>query len=405
MFAVQVDSVVCPPNSDGDIVAIPNADGNACICEIGYARVDGVCTSCQPGSQPRVDRERGCEQCLYYPGTVSGDGSACVACAVGLKPMSDFTACIPCQANTYYDLLSGTCLACTAGMELNPDVAATDPCVQCNPQSAGLTGTCTVCESGKQPREDTTPPRTQCEVCPAGFAGLDGVCTLCPAGKHADSRGQSCEICLPGRYRDAELVSTCVKCPEGMTSDAQSVTEADCRCPKNEYDVLNVDGNVAPIFCWPTGVEGSFKTIDENKISLSDWQGVEFSVAEGTTVQRCMKCPGCVSCDFEYKGVDEKGEPAKREPPWPEDYRGKPYTQVGWAVYDPIGVPATLEPGVSALALTRGGMVDNPGVEGEILARNVFACPFNTVCQDELEYRNFTKDHRLCTVGYLLRGI
>jgi hypothetical protein len=408
MPEVEVSAVECEPNSDGAIVSVANEDGNACICATGYARVEGECRSCLPGTQPREDRERGCDQCLYHPGTVSSDGSACDNCNVGLKPNGDYTECIPCEDNKYYDFNENTCKFCDAGMKLNPDETSTQPCVACDAQSAGLTGICTVCDSGKQPRMDTDPPRTQCGDCPAGTAGENGVCELCPPGKHADSRGTACELCLPGRYRNDEAQNTCSKCPDGMISDASSRFLSDCRCPKGEYDVLNDRHEVAPIFCWPTGVEGSFKTIDENKVSLSDWASIELSVNEGFApiqVQRCVKCPGCVVCDFEYKGIieegEDRGEPAQRVPPWPEEYRGQPYTQEGWAVYDTglLGQPS-LPPKTSALSLTRGTPIDNPGKDETILARNVFKCPFGTVCRDELEYRNTTGEQRLCEIGY-----
>lgn len=409
MFDVEVQPVQCEPNSNGDIVSIANDYGTACVCALGYARVEGECRVCSPGTQPRENRERGCEQCLYYPGTVSVDGRSCETCMVGLRPNGDYTDCIPCGENKYYNFEDNTCKSCSAGMQLNPDVESTQPCVACDSQSAGLTGVCTNCESGKQPKLDTDPPQTSCEECPDGTAGERGRCDLCPAGKHPDSRNTGCELCLPGRYRNDEPLDICTECPEGMISDASSRFIGDCRCPAGEYDVLNANNEIAPIVCWPNGVEGPWKLVKENQASLPDWQGIEISMEAGVVplqVQRCVRCPACTVCDFEYKGFTEAGEPAIREPPWPEEYRGKPYIQEGWAAYDTDVAPpgAKLPRNTPALSLSIGsplvGFVGSDGEDRMITARNVFGCPFGTVCRDELEYRNTTGEQRLCKTGY-----
>jgi len=119
-------------------------------------------------------------------------------------------------------------------------------------------------------------------------------------------------------------------------------------------------------------------------------------------VQRCVRCPDCILCDFEFKGFREDHEPAIREPPWPEEYRGKPYTQEGWTAFD-TNLEPTLPPNTPSLVLSLGSPVENrdsSGNEVAILARNVFGCPFGAVCRDELEYRNATDNHQMCEPGY-----
>jgi hypothetical protein len=379
---VTVAKVTCDKDS------LPNKHGNACLCRVGMARVDGKCTTCQPGFAPKRNRELGCDQCRFYPGTASTDGLACKACSVGLRPSVDYTSCNPCPQKQYYDRTTQVCMECKAGEELSKD--PTKPCQRCDKFSAGLTGTCAKCEDGKHPNLK----RTSCIPCAPGSAGQSGECKTCIAGKAQNAKQTACDTCLPETYRSDLGSEECALCPEGMTSDAGSVAESDCRCPEGQYDVQDAAGTYSPIYCWPSGLGGNAWVLDDNKISVGDIKATQ--PPNPRSAKRCVACPDCIDCRL---CVEEQCIDGECSCVGKSRYRGKPYIRADWALYDEE-FPTPVEPFSSALAVTT-----KQTVGGEIMdhaSRNVLKCPFSESCLDEFEFRynRSSEERQPCTAGY-----
>ena len=123
---------------------------------------------------------------------MSTNGLECVFCPAGMMPMVGLRACESCPLSMYYDQINGECKPCGRGMELNVGGDASTPCVPCDAVSAGDSGVCEVCESGKMPNLG----RTFCEACPVGYAGTAGVCTICPPGTHQKEDQTACPATL-----------------------------------------------------------------------------------------------------------------------------------------------------------------------------------------------------------------
>eukprot|EP01043_Picozoa_sp_COSAG02_P033908 COSAG02_NODE_2340_length_9105_cov_47.424051_5_plen_1377_part_01 len=363
MLFFEVEPVSC------DVTSTPNEDGNACECVEGLARLpNGECGRCLPSTQPKVDREAGCESCSLYVGTVSVSGLSCERCGPGLRPASTLDMCVPCPEGLYFDQINQLCSRCPDGSELDPNEEATEPCRPCDAVSAGLSGFCSQCISGKQPNND----RTECVTCPAGYAGIGGVCEICPAGTQPYAEQQQCLNCLPGKYRNDEQTNECLECATTMTSPTASVTSGACYCPEGTYDIQDNRNNLSPIWCFLDGLQSAPHTLDDNLPSVPD-------IALG---RRCVRCPDCLNCIF-------------------DGYVGNPMVQDGWTVINDK-LPRLMAPGTPKLSAFE--FVGRP--------RYVYGCPFGEVneddswrggsCLSELEYSNQTTANgtQTCTEGY-----
>lgn len=410
---VYVDIVTC---ADG---SAPNVEGNACLCAVGYARTDGVCATCAAGTQPKTDREQGCESCRFSPGTISVQGTACEPCPVGLRPNVDtYAECVPCPAHNYYDTGTGSCVTCAAGSEINTATPVDgdgdgelDPQQQCVPCSSTsfrattMPAPCDACDDGKQPQAD----RLGCTTCPSGMAGIGGICTMCEPGKAPDTTQTSCEACLPQTYRNNEPFNSCKQCPPGMTSDVSSQFVTDCRCPEGTYDgqTFNSDGQEvwAPVWCWPAGITSrtaGHEIIHENKLSLASEEA-----AKQGSVGRCVTCPLCLDCGITPErpatgGCLEAPDPnVCIESQVPEgQYRGNPYTLAEWTVADNTAV-GLVSPDSHATSLSRTKRLRTDEDTGR-LSRDVFKCPYESACMSEVEFRNDST--YVCVDGYINDG-
>ena len=122
-------------------ISIPSDTCSECHCKDGFARrltSHGLeCKRCDPGHQPKQDRERGCDSCELYPGTVSPAGLQCAPCSAGKKPSSEKDVCLRCPANQYFSTYSHTCRPCPPGTQLNSGAPAGEECSACDEVSAG----------------------------------------------------------------------------------------------------------------------------------------------------------------------------------------------------------------------------------------------------------------------------
>jgi hypothetical protein len=255
-------------------------------------------------------------------------------------------------------MVDSICDTCDAGQELS--VVPAVPCQMCDDFSFGTTGICETCSSGQQPNAQ----RTACFDCPAGYAGMNGACTNCPPGRAPDPLQTSCELCLPGTYRDAEEVNSCVECPLGMTSFGESVHVDACRCPEGRYDHKDAAGKWSSIWCWPEGVTANrqYDIIFENALSIGEAEATDIF---GNPSRRCVVCPACLDCG---DTIDSEAVP----------YLGRPFIREGWTMYD-LDLPPQLDEGESSLSTTLR------------TRRDVFRCPFDeTACTSEFSGINTT---------------
>ena len=370
-IVVDVQSVTC------DSVSSPSASGATCVCNTGYARQEaGDCGRCQPGFEPQQNPEMGCESCILKSGTISVAGIMCEQCLSG-RPSEDVDACEPCPDEQYYDATANVCKNCLAGERLNTLEFNAAPCVPCGPGAAGVGGICQVCDNGKQPNVELT----VCEICPVGYAGVDGLCNICPPGTQQSEDQTSCLPCPAGTYRDTELLPLCIDCPQrldgthGMISEQGSNTIDDCRCPRAYYDRIDESGNDAPVVCYVEGMSTrNVLNFPSNKLSSVDFR----------TRKRCLKCPDCLTCDF-------------------DDYSGIPFVAEGFTV---VSVSKDRGwPGALAMGQQKG--LPAPEVHTTSSAaithqRQVFACPTGGACRSEQEYRNVTLADSIvpCSAGY-----
>jgi hypothetical protein len=231
-------AVVCTLPGE-EVISYPNARGTVCLCGEGYARTNGVCDRCAPGSEPKIDREQGCDSCTFQPGTASTDGRDCVECAIGLAPNGVADSCIPCPDNQYYDIVAQLCKACPPGQELVLGQGL--PCQLCHDGSAGIDGTCDDCPDGYEPTEN----KQLCKSCNTGYAGVNGACEFCPPGKHQKVDQTECVDCPVGSFRNAEVRATCIRCDKAdeMITKPQdgtgSTSISDCQCRVGEYDLYD----------------------------------------------------------------------------------------------------------------------------------------------------------------------
>ena len=365
MLFMMVASVAC------DVASVPNEAGAACVCIDGLARLpDATCGRCSPGTQPKPNREQGCESCTLFAGTVSVSGLSCERCSAGLMPATTLDTCVPCANGMYFDQINQACNSCFDGFELDTSDGAMEPCKQCDPLAAGRGGFCTACPSGTMPNNEGT----ECDKCPLGYAGTNGICELCPAGSAPQMPDQhACINCVEGTYRNDEQLNDCLKCTVTMTSPPSALTSGSCYCPEGTYDINDNRAKRSPIWCFPNGLQSSPHLLDENKISGPD-------IALG---RRCIRCPGCLDCTF-------------------DGYVGDPMVHDGWTVVND-NLPELIAPETPKLSMYE--FVDRP--------RHVFGCPFGGIddnndwrggpCISEQSYSSATSVNgtQMCEDGYV----
>jgi len=199
----------CPANTQSPI---GSADVSACICNIDYEKVNGVCSQCLAG----------------YIKTVAGN-ELCTACGVATYDLNN--ACEPCPTNTSSPEASESISACT--------------CI------AGHTGNdgspCASCEPGKF---KPTTGSASCTACGPGtyYSGtapyIYNHCVNCPFHSESPEASYSITqcICIPGYIREENICRDCsegsycpnqfteTQCNEGSSSAPTSSTSNDCIC-------------------------------------------------------------------------------------------------------------------------------------------------------------------------------
>jgi hypothetical protein len=174
------DCLSCPSHSQSSASSSILAH---CQCNVGFYRLDGVCTACAAG---KFKNDIGPEPCSTCPaGTYSGDAaSACSACPSNTYNSSDQTFCEDCPSNSV------------------------------SPESSAIL--------------------TDCK-CLVGYTGNDGgECVACVAGKFKDTNGSApCTNCAAGKYatdtaRASE--SACQECPGNSSAPAGTFLLAHCAC-------------------------------------------------------------------------------------------------------------------------------------------------------------------------------
>ena len=150
------------------------------------------------------------------------------ACPAGTYAEAGASTCLPCTGDTYTsEEGQAACFAC------EEDLAA-------NPTHTGCKVKTVICEPGTYLKANGTTSE-DCEICPIGYYCPGGEYIpsyedqgefLCPAN-HIDGEPgtileEYCKIeCSTGTYKDEVYASACIKCPDGKTSSAHTVTYAE----------------------------------------------------------------------------------------------------------------------------------------------------------------------------------
>lgn len=208
------------------------------------------------------------------------EGQFCERCSAGFTRSSPadgaFSRCRPCDCSGgSCDTVTGDCYSadqtggepsCPRGFYRDPWLSRTCsrcPCpegVPCSVEAGSATPRCERCPSG------TTGPR--CDVCEEGFYGdpAAGGCRPCNCNGHIDvsvvgscdrrsgeclrclnnTRGQSCEVCLPGFYR-RHVTDACTPCNCDRLGAESSLCDESghCRC-RPGFEGLRCQGSNCP---------------------------------------------------------------------------------------------------------------------------------------------------------------
>ncbi|GMH57850.1 hypothetical protein TrST_g5886 [Triparma strigata] len=217
------------------------------ICELGFACVGGVKTSCDgpgqysdetglaacktapAGKKPTYNRQDiencspgrysvggkiECDEC--DTGKFSTEGAVgCSLCEPGEIPVSN--VCTKCEKGKYATFGSSTCLSCDGPGEYSDEGA----------------GYCQTC-----PQYEVFSNQTNACECIHTFTRVDdGTCT-CKAGETL--MGTTCEPCEKAKWKAEDGVTSCSLCSstleDSITKDFGSTSAIDCKCPKGTYD-------------------------------------------------------------------------------------------------------------------------------------------------------------------------
>jgi hypothetical protein len=274
----NTDCNSCPANAQSPLESDSITD---CTCNAGYSGNNGSpCIACQESTFKSTSGPEACDTCdpnayslsasilqtacQCNAGYTGNDGDVCIACEAGkYKTTIGATVCSPCPLNSYSNAAStllqeclcnagytgangAQCSTCSVGTYKS--IAGDSECINCaeneiSPQASTDISACE-CNVGHGFNVDTN----SCEECiPGKFKNSIGDidCSLCPLHSNSISgatqitqcicnagyegvHGDTCVLCAAGKYENEAHV--CVDCPDNSDSESGSSSVFDCKC-------------------------------------------------------------------------------------------------------------------------------------------------------------------------------
>ena len=238
---------------------------------VAGATTPSSCEECPSSSQSPVGSNRS-TQCQCNAGFTGADGKACSACAAGsYKATAGSLACTFCGEDLYSTSVAAVSAAacaacpqhsysvagsgaidqchCTPGYKQTP---SHDACMQCDPgyfDSAINRFECSKCAGGLYSAAVGATGNETCKPCSAGGWSAEGspTCEVCPANSNSPAEsavltactcnagatgldGQTCVLCMAGKYKAAVGSAACTDCPADSLSPIASNLSTQCQC-------------------------------------------------------------------------------------------------------------------------------------------------------------------------------
>ncbi|GMH96172.1 hypothetical protein TL16_g13280, partial [Triparma laevis f. inornata] len=228
------------------------------ICEVGFACVGGVKTSCNGPGQ--YADETGLSACKSAPAgkKPTSDRQHVESCPLGKFSLGGQDECTPCDGEGQYADETGlsACKSAPAGKKPTSDRQNVENC-PAGTYSTGATDIdgCKECPAGEHSLEGSgycqncpqymeySETENKC-VCMDSFTrgdgdGNDGTCTCEPG---FTLTGKSCSACEIGRYKEDHGVHSCSRCEDvlkrSVTTSENSTDIGACACPAGKYNSM-----------------------------------------------------------------------------------------------------------------------------------------------------------------------
>lgn len=220
---------VCPSNSNsasGSSTCECNAGYygtmSCVLCPAGYACLDGVKTTCNPGTYSS-DGLAGCTSCSAGTYAAASASTACAACNAGSVSIAAASVCTPCDPGNFAASpgQASPCSACLPGTYASGSGLATcSPCAVGKYSGASYSVTCTECAKGTYATGTGFDNPNTCIACNPGSFG-------------ATTAASTCQLCTPGKYSDSDSSQVCSSCLSGLTysSTSGAVICTQCSAP------------------------------------------------------------------------------------------------------------------------------------------------------------------------------
>lgn len=233
-------------------------------CDIGkFANEKRKCIDCPSGTYSEVENIISINSCIECNAgkwsniTGSDNIDNCIECKPGKynknTGKSSEEDCIICEAGKYSESEYGStsCLVCPDGYVSQQMVHECEECML--GQYAYEKRECNKCSKGKFSDVEHILTEDECKLCSKGKwndeIGSQDInkCRNCEEGKFGNKMGQrsknECMKCIAGKYSNAMFGSTtCIDCPDGFVSLAQSYECDQCELGKyanNKLECLN----------------------------------------------------------------------------------------------------------------------------------------------------------------------
>jgi hypothetical protein len=225
-YSTAPGATQCSPCQLHSNTTVSNADSvSQCVCDAGYAMVDGVCERCGYATYAAQGASGSCAACPAHSNTTglgSTTASQCI-CGVGYVANAQTGGCDDCPADSY---CAGGGLATACPTHLY-SLAGSVTLSQCRcPDNSKLAPSGCVCDNGYSRKTNSMAPLAgwECGTCAAGSLCLNGTVAPCAAGYSCSNGGAS--VCPVNRYCP-EGIAASLACPSNAHSAAGS---AACTC-------------------------------------------------------------------------------------------------------------------------------------------------------------------------------